>query len=389
MKQSGTGRRRVLVVLSKRLGNRTYSEQALKAIQQIGNVAAEVVYFDESERSRYEHDIGRLRRWTNFFVSAQVLERKLDSWSAATVAWDCVFLNGLELVPAFRGQRRSLPLVVACDFTPKLVYDLEVQKASTPTQGLNARARAMLTAPLYRRLFARVDIFMPWTRWVGSSLADDYAVATDRILQNWPGYDLELWRPPVDRPRRSAPVILFVGNAFNRKGGPFLLSLFEHYVRPRHPDATLRIVSNHPSLAELRLPPGVELLRGLRFDDQRALVDVFQAADLFVFPTRKDVLGLVLIEAAATGLPIIAADVGAAGEVVIDGHNGYSMPFAASEEEWGAKILELLEDKSKSIRFGDSSRRIAMERFNHTRFAAQFETALTRAMAIRHGKSRQ
>jgi glycosyltransferase involved in cell wall biosynthesis len=61
---------------------------------------------------------------------------------------------------------------------------------------------------------------------------------------------------------------------------------------------------------------------------QSALVDIYNIADAFVFPTRREgeSLGLVAIEAMACGTPVIACDFAAPKYYVVDDYNGYKFP---------------------------------------------------------------
>ena len=65
----------------------------------------------------------------------------------------------------------------------------------------------------------------------------------------------------------------------------------------------------------------------LGFMKKEKLLRYYQAADLFVLPTREDIWGLVINEAMAYGLPVITPDRCVAGlELVEDGVNGYIVP---------------------------------------------------------------
>ena len=68
----------------------------------------------------------------------------------------------------------------------------------------------------------------------------------------------------------------------------------------------------------------------------------YQAADLFVFPTREDIWGLVVNEAMANGLPVITTDKCVAGlELIKNGENGYIVP-TENQDELAKRINELL-----------------------------------------------
>ena len=93
------------------------------------------------------------------------------------------------------------------------------------------------------------------------------------------------------------------------------------------------------------------------------LVGIYGTSDLFVYPTRKDQLGLVLLEAAAMSLPIIATDIGGIKDIVIDGKNGFLMPYSATIYQWGKKITELTNDSQLMLNFRRYSRKLAQEKF--------------------------
>jgi glycosyltransferase involved in cell wall biosynthesis len=75
----------------------------------------------------------------------------------------------------------------------------------------------------------------------------------------------------------------------------------------------------------------------------RALSQVYSAADVFVFPSRVETLGNVVLEAMASGLPVIGADQGGTVENVRDGLNGLLVP-AGDADRFAEAILRLVDD---------------------------------------------
>lgn len=120
-----------------------------------------------------------------------------------------------------------------------------------------------------------------------------------------------------DRPLR----VLFVGTVNLRKGIPYLLSAFQKI---------------KPDAAQLRVVGGIQIKaeRIAQFQDQVIfegpvphvqIPKIYSEADLFIFPTISDGFGAVMLEAMATGLPVIATDY--CGDIVEDGVNGYQIPI--------------------------------------------------------------
>jgi glycosyltransferase involved in cell wall biosynthesis len=110
---------------------------------------------------------------------------------------------------------------------------------------------------------------------------------------------------PADR-----PVALFVGRAAHEKNIGFLLEAMQT-VKKRLPQALLLIAGEGPAVAQLRLQAQqLGLVANVRFlgylRPGSALANCYSAADLFVFSSRTETQGLVLLEAMAQSLPVLA-----------------------------------------------------------------------------------
>ncbi len=83
---------------------------------------------------------------------------------------------------------------------------------------------------------------------------------------------------------------------------------------------------------------------------------MYRDADIFIFPTHRDVFGLVLLHAMAEGLPVIASQEGAIPEIVEDGKNGFLFP-KGDHAQLAQKVLLLAGDPRIRERMGQESRR--------------------------------
>lgn len=118
--------------------------------------------------------------------------------------------------------------------------------------------------------------------------------------------------------------LLFVG-VFYMKGGMELAHSFAT-LRSRHRNVTLTIVTvlrmiREQDLDYLRSIPGLSLVDATLNEQQ--MREMYQTHDVFVLPTFREGFGLVLIEALAHGMPIIATDQYATTEMVTSGKNGF------------------------------------------------------------------
>ena len=83
--------------------------------------------------------------------------------------------------------------------------------------------------------------------------------------------------------------------------------------------------------------------------------EYFRDSDIFIFPTQRDVFGLVLLHAMAEGLPVVASIEGAIPEIVQDGENGFLFP-KGDEKELAQHILTLAAGPPLRKRMGAAGR---------------------------------
>ena len=183
-----------------------------------------------------------------------------------------------------------------------------------------------------------------------------------RIVPN--GVDCQRFRPHAgsEKLRRELGLtgmrcILFVGRLIPRKGLPFLVEAAEKIVKEL-PDVKFVIVGDGPMrnnlVAWLRK---IRLLKSFIFLGDVAedmLPELYNCADVFVLPSVQEGQGIALLEAQASGKPVVAFDVGAVGEAMIQGETGFlSGPGSANLSEC---LLKLLHDKSLREKMGTRGR---------------------------------
>jgi glycosyltransferase involved in cell wall biosynthesis len=111
----------------------------------------------------------------------------------------------------------------------------------------------------------------------------------------------------------SKPMVLNVGRVSAEKGLIDLIPLQDQY--------TLVIVGDGPFMPEARrLLPAAKFVG---YKQGQELVDYYNQADVFVFPSRADTFGLVIIEAMAQGTPVAAYPVQGPIDIIENGVNGY------------------------------------------------------------------
>jgi glycosyltransferase involved in cell wall biosynthesis len=348
----------VLFLLSKVLGGKTFSSHVQRVVQNMGHIKPHFMFLEEEDYGRYRKDIPAFNRMSGLFVGSSILRHKLRMEPPPPC--DAVFVQSFEVMPALQDLDPLYPVILAHDSTNVLSYRLIRDVDPTPAAKVMCALKSLLVTPNYRSVIHRARAFLPRTHWCARSLVKDFGVEPERIIVAPGGLDTELWTPDWDRMRVEPPTLLWVGNDFERKGGEFLLDIFVKHIYPR---ARLRIVSNEKALRHREWPDGVEFLTGLGHGNPADLVEAYRSSDIFVFPTRKEHMGMVLTEACAVGLPIVATDVGGVREAVHNEKNGFLIPYNAGSETWAHAIMRLVEKKELREKFAVHSREIAENEF--------------------------
>lgn len=177
------------------------------------------------------------------------------------------------------------------------------------------------------------------------------------------GVDAEAFRPAhrsVDVRARLAPgahhILLYVGRLAPEKRVGVLLEAFAA-VRERRPGTALVIVGDGPVRDELTAaaPEGVTFtgfLSGIE------LARAYAAADVFTFPSDTETFGNVVLEAMASGLPVVAPDRGGVQDSVAPDETGVLVE-PGSAEAFAAGILEILDDPVRAARMRVGARSVA------------------------------
>jgi glycosyltransferase involved in cell wall biosynthesis len=157
----------------------------------------------------------------------------------------------------------------------------------------------------------------------------DGGVPPEQVTSVPMGADLSDFSPGDDRPAPSEPFIfLFAGHASRRKGVDVLLDASERVAESLNRPHRLQFAGGRDeALFETTTAP-VEALGYLNRPD---LAEAFRQADCLVLPSRHDSFGRVVVEAMATGLPVILSEHVGAKEVVDEGETGWVVPAEDAE----------------------------------------------------------
>jgi glycosyltransferase involved in cell wall biosynthesis len=279
------------------------------------------------------------------------------------------------------GLMRKIPSIVSLDATP--VNRLNVEAPAAPmspgAQRIARLKRLWLAATLRSAAFV-----VAWSRWCAQSVINDYGVPRERVCVVPPGVDLNAYQPRTrDEKQRPLPRVLFVGGDFFRKGGAQLLEVMRNQLRGR---CEMDIVTNENGISSEQ---GVRIHRGISPNSQ-AIRSLYANADIFVLPTFHDFTPLSILEAMASGLPVVSTDVGAIREQVIAGETGLLIPPPRDGRALSEALRSLVDDPALRHRMGAAGRLRAEAAFdageNYGRLLGLLKTCAMGRAAGRAGR---
>jgi glycosyltransferase involved in cell wall biosynthesis len=200
------------------------------------------------------------------------------------------------------------------------------------------------------------------------------------------GIDIEEFNPSHRNGRiekmfnhRDGINLLYVGRVSKEKNIHLLGRAFESLARKRS-DLRLIIVGDGPYLRTMK-----QAMQGLPcyftgYVRGNRLSEIYAGSDLFLFPSTTDTFGNVVLEAQASGLPVIVTDKGGPCENMIDGQTGLVIPADDSQALYEA-IKSLIDHPDRRQRMGNAARRYMEQR--------SFEAAFLQTWEMYHQDTRR
>jgi glycosyltransferase involved in cell wall biosynthesis len=332
---------------------------------------------DEEETLAYRGTMADqvLRGWSGrrtllrfLFASRLATRRAIGEFQPDVIHVHWWFPGGLAVWPRLSAR---IPYVMTSHGTDLFLVD-------------RVRVAARLAGPIFRGaaevtvisspLVERAErLGVPRSRITVIPMPIDRAVATE-----------------VERPLPSPIVrdtLLFVGRLVERKGASFAIQALAALVRAGR-STRLVIVGEGPEREAL-----VVLAASLGVSDRVDLTGVLSPADvrerysrggIFVMPAvtdwkgEQEGFGMVIVEAMAYGLPVVASRSGGIPDIIRDGENGLLVPERDVAALAGA-VTRLLDDEPLAARLAAAARDDVRNRFAPARIATAFDTVYRRA----------
>jgi L-malate glycosyltransferase len=169
-------------------------------------------------------------------------------------------------------------------------------------------------------------------------------------------------------------LILYIGTIIRKKGVFELPSIFNK-VRKQFPEAKLVLIGADASDVQTGVNSAWGLMQEQIFEDDKPFISYLgkipynevkehiQKANVCVFPTFAETLGMVTIESMAMQKAVVNSNIGWAQELIVDGVSGY-LVNPSNHNEYAEKIIEILKNDSLAIYLGKNGRKRVEEIFN-------------------------
>jgi glycosyltransferase involved in cell wall biosynthesis len=201
----------------------------------------------------------------------------------------------------------------------------------------------------------------------------DLGIADEKLRTIPPGVSLETFNPKhrdvnfwsryqeIRQPRR----LLYCGRISVEKNLPMLAELFKTISR-RRDDVALVVAGDGPYLEKLKAELAAFPAYFIGVQNDEHLAALYASSDLFLFPSRTDTLGQVVMEAQACGLPAIVTNEGGPKEIIE--HNVTGIMLSGTEVSgWCSAIEELLDDEPRRQRMSRAAAlRMSRHSLHHT-----------------------
>jgi glycosyltransferase involved in cell wall biosynthesis len=274
---------------------------------------------------------------------------------------DVVFATG-TIPLAF--LRTELPVAFWSDATLPVMLDFYPSYSNVSRRSMRAGLE------LEQRALQQTSLAIYSSEWAAEAAIEHFQLERDRVMVVPFGANIdsaptteEIERIAEERSREHCQ-LLFLAVEWERKGGDIAVEA-ARWLNERAIPTTLVVAGCSPP-ADVS-EPFVECRGFLDKKTRRGRAELHQLlaeSHFLIHPARADATPIVLPEASAFGLPILASSVGGICTIVRSARNGYTLSPEADGEVYGALIKDMFEDRKRMLKLAHSSHREYRTRLN-------------------------
>jgi len=295
---------------------------------------------------------------------------------------DVVVQNDLEVLHA----HYAIPFGAAALLAKQIVSERNLKVVMTlhgtdiTLVGSNASFK-----PVTRMTIEHADAVTVVSNWLRDETCRQFSISRDlEVIYNFIDPERHEGEPCPCIPScssRSEKTLMHISNFRPVKRIPDVIDIFARV--HAEIDSRLILIGDGPDMPiarEAAADHGVlDRIKFVGIVDQVA--PLLNKADLFLLPSSTESFGLVALEAMASGVPVIASDVGGIPEVVDHGTTGFLAP-CRDTKAMAAHAVSLLKDEDRRCQFGQAARARARELFNYASIVPQYERLYQRLVGV-------
>jgi len=345
-------------------------------------VQDEVRSYNLLDRTHYHNDVpedGIQRLWSFLAHFPQDLIRH-PAVALRTLNFFRFGRDALSLRPFFRASlflRRGPFDILQCHFGRNGLIGASLKEIGIPGRlvtmfhGYDIRLAIREGGQIYRRLFEQGDCFLAISEANRNHLIH-FGADAGKIRYHPVGIDINRFIPPSgqeDGPDNNEIVqVLTVARLVKEKAVDDGMRAVARLVKNR-PTVPLeyRIIGDGPEKPHLhQLATELKISSVVKFIGAQARGEVISAlrkAHIFMLPSREEVLPVVLMEALASGLPVVATSIGSVAEIVKNGQSGYLIP-PMDIEAMSHALETLVDNPAKGQTMATQGRKDVVEQFD-------------------------
>ncbi len=281
---------------------------------------------------------------------------------------DCIVAPTASMLLAY--LKTDIPIVYVSDSTFDLYsthYTKEFQKVSP----LTLREGNLLE----KRALDKSSLIIYTSNWAADSAREKYGIPAKKMALQPLGANMDFTPDRgiiFEKEKNPVLTLLFLGVDWDRKGGVIALDTLKSLIADGM-NARLIICGctppegvSHPSMEV------IPFLNKNKPEDHERFVQLLTQSHFLLLPTRADCSSLVSCEANAYGMPSIATRTGGVAELVLDGINGYCLPYHEGGATYARLIAEIFNDKKRYHELIRSSRQRFEDSLNWDTWAGRF-----------------
>ncbi len=279
------------------------------------NITADVFYIIDNSSSNIEH-LKKLAKNANVNVFV-VCENSPFSLNTIRTFKKIIKEGNYDIVHSHEYKTNLFAALYKKDSGYKFI---------TTAHGYNPTSiREHIYYQLDRFSFKKADVIITPAKFFKDYLSENFKVKKDKIKVIYNGIDVKEYSFNPHS-MKKVPNILYLGRLSKEKNIPLLIYCVAK-LRDDNIDVKLTIAGDGQEkerleslISKLRLYGEIELTG---FVERKNVGKIFSESDIFVLPSRTEVLPNVILEAMAVGIPIIASNVGGIPELIRDGIDGF------------------------------------------------------------------